>query len=58
MNTACETETCSTCRADVIDVNEAGECRTCSTFAHNLRLMSLGITRDKATGRYTKVGKK
>ena len=57
MNTACETETCSTCRADVVDVNEAGECRPCATFAHNLRLMAAGVSRGK-DGRYTKVGKK
>ena len=56
-STACEYETCKGCGADVLDVNEAGECRPCATFSHNLRLMAAGVTRGK-DGRYTKVGKK
>lgn len=58
MNTYCDGETCGTCGGACIDTNEAGECRACETFAHNLRLMAAGVTRDKATGRYAKVGKK
>ena len=56
--TGCELETCTTCREAVLTVNEAGECRPCATFAHNLRLMAAGVTRDRKTGRYQKVGRK
>ena len=57
MNTCCDTETCETCGGGCIEgLNAAGECRACETFSHNLRLMSLGVTRDKATGRYAKIG--
>lgn len=58
MNTTCDTEPCTSCRAEVVDTNEAGECRACATFAHNLRLMAAGVTRDNATGRYAKIGDK
>jgi hypothetical protein len=58
MWTACETEPCSNCRSHTILVNEAGECRACATFSHNLRLMAAGVTRDKTTGRYAKIGAK
>ena len=56
--TVCETETCETCGAACIDTDQNGECRPCATFAHNLRLMAAGVTRDKATGRYAKIGAK
>ena len=56
MSTYCDTDTCSTCRAAVLDTDQNGKCRPCATFAHNLRLMAAGVTRDKATGRYVKIG--
>lgn len=56
--TACEVETCTTCREAVLTVNDKGECRPCATFAHNLRLMAAGVGRDKKTGRYTRIGAK
>lgn len=57
MNTACETEICTGCRSHTIIVNEAGECQMCATLAHNLKLMAAGVTRDRKSGRYMKVGK-
>jgi hypothetical protein len=57
MNTACDTETCATCHGEAVEgTNNEGECRSCETFAHNLKLMAAGITRDKKTGRYTRAG--
>jgi len=56
MSIYCDTDTCSTCHAAVLDTDQNGECRPCATFAHNLRLMAAGVTRDKATGRYAKTG--
>jgi hypothetical protein len=58
MNTYCDIETCTTCQAAVIDTDQNGECRSCATFTHNLRLMASGVTRDKTTGRYAKIGAK
>jgi hypothetical protein len=59
MSTYCDTETCSTCHAAVIDTDQNGECRSCAgSLLHNLRLMAAGVTRDKVTGRYAKIGAK
>lgn len=59
--TACDTETCDRCEQPAPEgLNAAGECVTCETggtLAHNLRLMAAGVTRDRATGRYTQVRK-
>ena len=53
----CETETCISCGGQSIDgVDQDDLCRLCATFAHNLRLMAAGVTRNKATGRYSKIG--
>jgi hypothetical protein len=59
--TVCEAETCETCGAGCIDTDQNGECRSCAgadSLLHNLRLMAAGVTRDKATGRYIKIGDK
>lgn len=58
MNTTyCDTETCETCGGQALEgTNAKGECRSCETFAHNLRLMAAGVTRDRKTGRYAKIG--
>lgn len=57
MRTSCDTETCITCNGEAVEgTNAQGECRACETFAHNLRLMAAGVTRNKQTGRYQKVG--
>lgn len=62
MNTTyCDSETCETCGAGCIDTDQNGECRSCAgadSLLHNLRLMAAGVTRDKATGRYIKIGAK
>lgn len=51
----CETETCETCGGFTVEgLNVRGECRSCETFARNLRLMSAGVTRDRKTGRYAR----
>ncbi len=59
MTTYCDSETCSTCGGlTEFETNKNGECRSCATLLHNLRLMAAGVTRDKATGRYAKIGAK
>ena len=56
--TYCEAETCETCGAGYIDTDQNGECRSCATLLHNLRLMAAGVTRNKTTGRYARIGDK
>ena len=56
--TVCESETCETCHAACIDTDQNGECRSCATLLHNLRLMAAGVSRDKATGRYINIKEK
>ena len=53
--TVCESETCGTCGAGCVDTDQNGECRSCATLLHNLRLMAAGVSRDKTTGRYAKI---
>ena len=54
--TICDTETCETCGGQAIEgTNANGECRSCETLAHNLRLMAAGVTRSKTTGRYARI---
>ena len=59
--TACDTEQCTTCHANVIEgVDQNGQCARCAgtdSFAHMLRLMAAGVTRDKATGRFASTKK-
>lgn len=54
----CDTDTCTTCHAAVIDTDQNGECRPCATSTHNLRLMAAGVTRDRNTGRYINIKEK
>ena len=57
MFTACDTETCITCSADVIEgVDQNGECRRCANGALTILLRSMvaGVTRDPKTGRFQK----
>ena len=57
----CDTETCETCGQASIEGNDQnGECVVCSgdtSLTHMLTLMSRGITRNRTTGQFERIGK-
>lgn len=58
----CDTERCDYCHADTVEGNdEQGRCVTCSgdtNLEHMLKLMASGITRNRQTGQFERIGKR
>lgn len=57
--TNCDTERCEVCQQDTVAGNdELGRCSSCSqtsTLDTLLRSMAAGVTRDRHTGRFTRI---